>query len=76
MTPEDADPPARRARRAQTGAIPTPDAAENGVLTIPAAGMTGAAAPAAAHPGTSTAPGDVSAVDVSTVPLGDTPGGS
>ena len=70
MTSDDTPVPTRRARRAQTGAVPTQDSIdgpESGILTI-ATGETDVV-----HPGTSTAPVDVTAVPstIATVPLGD-----
>ena len=72
VTPDDTPVPTRRARRTQTGAVPTPataDGSEGGVLTV-ATGETDIV-----HPASSTAPVDVPAVapTIATVPLGGSP---
>ncbi len=71
VTPDDAPAPTRRARRAQTGAVPTSDpsgAGDSGVLTIPADAVTDAS-----PSGTSTAPVDVAPASSSLSALGFTP---
>ncbi|WP_203581568.1 D-alanyl-D-alanine carboxypeptidase family protein [Microbacterium hibisci] len=76
MTPDDTPAPTRRARRVQTGAVPTAavdaDAAARSILTMPSEGAD------VAHPGTSTAPDDVPAVPstIATVPLAGAPAGA
>ena len=71
VTPDDAPAPSRRARRAQTGAVPTSDPSadgDSGVLTMPLDATMDASPPA-----TSTAPVDVPSASSSLSALGFTP---